>query len=116
MFTNHIYLIYINKPGLALNNLQWLICHKTKPNQTPMKNHQLKRKINFNSTLIKKNYQNDNIKICKDTVEYPGVFSKFDLLQKSQLLKLNYDLDEQKTRGRILHHTDHSIVKIGLKT
>ena len=26
------YLIY--KVGLALNNLQWLICHKTKPNQT----------------------------------------------------------------------------------
>ena len=22
------------KPDLALDNLQWLICHKTKPNQT----------------------------------------------------------------------------------
>ena len=22
----------INKTGFALNNLQWLICHKTKPN------------------------------------------------------------------------------------
>ena len=30
MFTNHIYLIYMNKPDLAFNNLQWLICHKTK--------------------------------------------------------------------------------------
>ena len=29
-----IYLIYMNKKYLALNNLQWLICHKTKPNQT----------------------------------------------------------------------------------
>ena len=28
------YLIYMNKNNLALNNLQWLICHKTKPNQT----------------------------------------------------------------------------------
>ena len=27
---NHIYLIYMDKEGLALNNLQWLICHKTK--------------------------------------------------------------------------------------
>ena len=27
----HIYLIY--KEDLALNNLQWLICHKTQPNQ-----------------------------------------------------------------------------------
>ena len=28
-----IYLIYIYKKDLALNNLQWLICHKTKPKQ-----------------------------------------------------------------------------------
>ena len=34
MFINHIYLIYMNKSDLALNKLQWLICHKTKPNQT----------------------------------------------------------------------------------
>ena len=34
MFTNHIYLIYMYKEDLALNNLQWLICHKTRPNQT----------------------------------------------------------------------------------
>ena len=32
MFTNHIYLIRMYKQDLALNNLQWLICHKTKPN------------------------------------------------------------------------------------
>ena len=29
---NHIDLIYMYKPDLALNNQQWLICHKTKPN------------------------------------------------------------------------------------
>ena len=29
---NHIYLIYIYKEDLALNNLHWLICHKTKSN------------------------------------------------------------------------------------
>ena len=34
MFTNHIYLIYMYKQDLALNNLQWFICHKTEPNQT----------------------------------------------------------------------------------
>ena len=28
------YLIYMYKKGLELNNLQWLICLKTKPNQT----------------------------------------------------------------------------------
>ena len=27
-----IYLIYMYKKDLVLNNLQWLICHKTKPN------------------------------------------------------------------------------------
>ena len=33
MSTNHLYLIYMYKPDLALNNLQWFICHKTKRNQ-----------------------------------------------------------------------------------
>ena len=28
-----IYLIYMHKEALALNNLQWLICHKTEQNQ-----------------------------------------------------------------------------------
>ena len=28
-----IYLIYTYKKHLALNNQQWLICYKTKPNQ-----------------------------------------------------------------------------------
>ena len=27
------YLIYMYKEDLALNKLQWLICHKTQPNQ-----------------------------------------------------------------------------------
>ena len=30
---NHIYLIYMYKEDLALNNLQWLICHQTQPKQ-----------------------------------------------------------------------------------
>ena len=30
---NHIYLIYMYKEYLALNNLQWLICYKTNPTQ-----------------------------------------------------------------------------------
>ena len=29
---NPIYLLYMYKGDLALNNLQWLICHKIKPN------------------------------------------------------------------------------------
>ena len=28
-----IYSMYMYKEGLALNNVQWLICHKTQPNQ-----------------------------------------------------------------------------------
>ena len=31
-----IYLMYMNKQNLALNNLQGLICHKNKPNQTKL--------------------------------------------------------------------------------
>ena len=30
---NHMYLIFIYKEDLMLNNLQWLICHKTQPKQ-----------------------------------------------------------------------------------
>ena len=30
---NHINLINMYKENLALNNLQWLICHKNQPNQ-----------------------------------------------------------------------------------
>ena len=33
VFTNHIYLIYMYKKDFAWNNLQKLICYKTKPNQ-----------------------------------------------------------------------------------
>ena len=29
-----MYLMYMHKEDLALNNLQWLICHKSQPNQT----------------------------------------------------------------------------------
>ena len=39
--TNHIYLIYVYKEDLALNNLQGLICHKTKPNQKKLKESSL---------------------------------------------------------------------------
>ena len=28
-----IYLIFVYKEDVSLNNLQWLICHKTQPNQ-----------------------------------------------------------------------------------
>ena len=37
MFTYHIYLIYLNKPDLALNNLQWFMYHKTKQNEIMLK-------------------------------------------------------------------------------
>ena len=33
---NPIYLIYMFKEDLALNNLQWLICHKTQPTPNPI--------------------------------------------------------------------------------
>ena len=33
LFTSHIYLIYMYKQDLTLNNLQWLLCHQPKPNQ-----------------------------------------------------------------------------------
>ena len=44
---NHIYLIYMYKEDLALNNQQWLICHKTKPNRIIPKKQQHKN-VNMN--------------------------------------------------------------------
>ena len=35
VFTNHIYLIYMYKLDLAINNLQRLICHKTNHRESP---------------------------------------------------------------------------------
>ena len=32
-----VYLIYGDKQVLVLNNLEWLICYKTQPNQTVRK-------------------------------------------------------------------------------
>ena len=32
VLTYHIFNIYMQKQDLALNNQQWLICHKTQPN------------------------------------------------------------------------------------
>ena len=34
VYKSYIYLIYMYEQDMALNNLQWLICHKTEPNQT----------------------------------------------------------------------------------
>ena len=44
MFTNDIYLIYMNKPDLALNNRQGLIYHKSKPTCFPSTNYSSKDK------------------------------------------------------------------------
>ena len=49
MFTNHIYLIYLSKQDLALNNLQWLICHKTQPNQTLYLINMYKKDLELNN-------------------------------------------------------------------
>ena len=38
----------MNKLDLALNNQQWLICHKTKPNKAKMlTTRRLRQKVNF---------------------------------------------------------------------
>ena len=49
MFANHIYRTYMYKQGLALINIQGLIFHKNKSNQT--------KPINYNNTF-------QNIRSC----------------------------------------------------
>ena len=54
VFTNH-FLINMYKEDLALNNLQWLICHKTQPNP-PLVNPLLDSSRLYPSVIkIKKN-------------------------------------------------------------
>ena len=54
---NHIYLIYMYKEDLAINNQKWLICHKTK---------QIKKSFNEskNITTIYKFGQNYKLDYC----------------------------------------------------
>ena len=52
LFKNVIYkmcleILYMNEKDLALNNLQWLICYKTKPKQTETKPNQTKLCLMF---------------------------------------------------------------------
>ena len=39
VYKSYVYLIYMYKENLSLNNLQWLICHKTQPYQTNLAFH-----------------------------------------------------------------------------
>ena len=42
-----INLIYMYRQYSALNNLQWLICHKTKPNRNPKAHSKIKPNLNI---------------------------------------------------------------------
>ena len=53
-------MILFIKMDLALNNLQWLIYHKIKPNQTKIKPNQTKIKPNQNQTKPKSNQTKQN--------------------------------------------------------
>ena len=74
MFTNHIYQIYVNKPDLALNNPQWLICRKNKLNHKQQKTCKIfeSKVTNFSKTI--KYLLNNNIKkkshVKSETVVY----------------------------------------------
>ena len=48
--------IYMYKEDLALNNLQWLTCHKTQPNQSKQnKNEKTSRKLKMIQFRIQTN-------------------------------------------------------------
>ena len=73
---NHICLIYMFKEGLALNNLQWLLCRNTKPNQTT------DRIITSSTTLVQSgpgsNGNEGVLHILVVLVSYPGyLWGKF---------------------------------------
>ena len=47
-----IYLVYMQKENLALNNQEWLICHKTKPKQKNKKNPKNKYIVGYCDILF----------------------------------------------------------------
>ena len=44
---NHIYLICMYKQNLALNNLQWFIRHKTKPDQNQISGLNIPKRVDI---------------------------------------------------------------------
>ena len=67
------------KEHLALNNLQWLICHRTKPNQTKTKNALLSSFFIIISEIIQASFNSFD------------TFSVFDLI-KQLLQKISYPI------------------------
>ena len=63
----------MNKPDLALNNLKWLMCLKTKPNQT-------KQYIKFNKYFCKSkielNNQSDPPSHIRDLIPNPSTLGR----------------------------------------
>ena len=55
---NHIYLIYMYKEDLALDNLQWLICHKTKRNETFFFEHVFDLVVKYSENFLFRNHKN----------------------------------------------------------
>ena len=61
-------IVYMYKKGFGIDNLKWLICHKTKPNQTI--NFFICRRLNIfenqtNSPLIIESYLEEKVQITR---------------------------------------------------
>ena len=49
---NPIYLMYMYKEDLALNNQQWLICHEIQPNQNIYSIYMYREDLALNNQII----------------------------------------------------------------
>ena len=53
MYLEIIYLIYMYQKDLALNDVQWMICHKTKPNQITVRETDIQSQVESYQRLKK---------------------------------------------------------------
>ena len=80
----YIYLMYMKKEGLSLNNLLWLICHKTTPNQ--IGKHFI---FSYNTNVLRAN-----------------VFIKFTIILNSPTLHtwLQYQIFKSQCIDKVCNH------------
>ena len=98
MYILYIYIyIYINKQDLALNNLQWSTCHKTKPKKFKDGGFGIKQPTKVDMPLNKETKLNQNylvkiwilVLLYKSTPSFVEIFFFFFSSLKSQLMYHN---------------------------
>ena len=107
MFINHIYIynIYMYKPDWALNNLQWLIYHKTKQNKTNQSEKITTMWGAFASIYYSSVHDVGIYKLYLKTIETKAVFTK---IEKSNEWNIHFLQNNSQGKFSIVQNTSES--------